>query len=70
METELRANIERFDLSGHADRQELLDFANDLSPRAVVLTHGDPIAREVFRNKLEGGPRTILDPIPLTPYEV
>jgi len=70
IETELRANIESFDLSGHADRQELLDFANEVQPRAVILTHGDPLAREVFRKALEGGPRTLLDPIPLKEYEV
>lgn len=44
----VRASIERFDLSGHADREELVDFALQCEPRAVVLTHGDPAARDWF----------------------
>ena len=28
----LRAKVERFHLSGHADREELLDFAKSVSP--------------------------------------
>ena len=38
----LRAKVERFHLSGHADREELVDFAKALAPKDIVLTHGDP----------------------------
>jgi len=34
-----------FDLSSHANREELVDFAVRLSPRSVILGHGDPDAR-------------------------
>ncbi|MEO0794113.1 MAG: MBL fold metallo-hydrolase RNA specificity domain-containing protein [Verrucomicrobiota bacterium] len=44
----IRAQIDQFDLSGHADRQELADFAARLDPRAIALTHGDEEAREWF----------------------
>ncbi|WP_309381699.1 MBL fold metallo-hydrolase [Cerasicoccus frondis] len=48
----VRAHIEQFDLSGHADRDELLQFAHSLDPRAVALTHGDPDARAWFFDEL------------------
>lgn len=44
----LRARIRKFDLSGHASRDELIAFALDREPRSVVLTHGDPEARDWF----------------------
>ena len=66
------ASVERFDLSSHAEREELLDFAVSLEPRAVVLTHGDPGARQWFAAALaEALPKTaVLDPEPLRTYEV
>lgn len=48
----VRAAIERFDMSGHADRDELLNFALQAEPRSVVLTHGDPAARDWFLDAL------------------
>lgn len=66
------ARIERFDLSSHADRDELLQFALDCSPRTVVLTHGDPDARMWFAESLrEAAPRTrVINPEPLRPYSL
>jgi len=46
--TPVRAQVEQFDLSGHADREELADFAMKLDPRAIALTHGDADARDWF----------------------
>ena len=68
-EAELKAHVERFDLSGHADREELLSLAKKLKPRAIVLTHGDAPARKFFQENLSatGG---VLDPEPLKMYEV
>lgn len=68
----IRASIDRFDLSGHADRNELLDYADASGARSVVLTHGDPPARAWFAGALaERMPAaTVLDPVPLVPYEV
>ncbi len=70
--TPVRAAIERFDLSGHADREELLDFAHRCEPRAIVLTHGDPEARTWFRDQFEqnGHNYQITDPVPGTCYTV
>jgi Cft2 family RNA processing exonuclease len=50
--TPIRAAIERFDLSGHADREELLQAAINLDPRAIVLTHGSEESRNWFLDEL------------------
>ncbi len=44
----LKAKIRKFDLSGHANREELMSFALARDPRSVVLTHGDSDARQWF----------------------
>jgi Cft2 family RNA processing exonuclease len=49
----LRAKIRKFDLSGHANRDELMAFALAREPRSVVLTHGDPDARQWFSRTFE-----------------
>jgi len=43
-----RCHLESFDLTAHADRDEMLDFACQVNPRAVVLGHGDGPARAWF----------------------
>ena len=68
----VRASIEQFDLSGHADREQLAEYATQSQARSIVLTHGDPDARAWFQTTLnqslsEG---TVLDPVPLTEYTV
>jgi Cft2 family RNA processing exonuclease len=70
--TRLKARMERFELSGHADRDELLDFAQHCRPRAIVLTHGDPPARAWMAKALDRTmPKTkVIDPTPLQPYQV
>jgi Cft2 family RNA processing exonuclease len=72
LKTKLKAHVERFELSGHADREELVDFAVQCNPRAIVLTHGDPPARAWMGKTLAGKlPQSkILDPVPLQPYQV
>jgi Cft2 family RNA processing exonuclease len=59
-------------LSGHADRNELLDYAGGSAARSIVLTHGDPEARAWFAQALaERLPKAgVLDPEPLVSYEV
>lgn len=71
-QTPLRAKVDRFDLSGHADREELLDFALQRAPRTVVLTHGDPPARAWFKRELDGslGEGRTIDPVPGKTYVV
>jgi Cft2 family RNA processing exonuclease len=70
--TRVKAKIERFDLSGHADRDELVSYAKKLDPRAIVLTHGDPDARKWFAGELavELPKARIIDPVPLQTYQV
>lgn len=73
VKTKIRAAIDRFDLSGHADREELLDYAAMVSPRTVVLTHGDPPARAWFAEQLSAKlphHSRVLDPTPLRSYQV
>ncbi len=47
-QTRVKAGIEHFDLSGHADREELLAFAVDCQARTIILTHGGIEARQWF----------------------
>ena len=72
LKTRVRAHIERFEFSGHATRDELLNYALKCSPRSIVLTHGDPPARawfaEQFKEKLPKA--KVLDPVPLQTYQV
>lgn len=70
--TNIRANIERFDLSGHADREDLLRAAIKLDPRAIVLTHGNDDSRNWFLDELTYlAPHiNVLNPETMTPYEV
>jgi Cft2 family RNA processing exonuclease len=68
----LNARVERYELSGHADREELLEFAVQTQAKSVILTHGDPLARAWFQEQLTAkmpGSR-ILDPVPLETYEL
>lgn len=66
--TRVRAQVERYDMSGHADREELLELVIHSEPRAIVLTHGDPDARAWFEDELYMNPVTsgskILNPQP------
>jgi Cft2 family RNA processing exonuclease len=68
----VKAHVERFELSGHADREELLEFAVQTGARSIVLTHGDPLARTWFAEQLAAkAPATrVLDPVPLQTYQV
>lgn len=72
VKTKVRCTLEKFELSGHADREELVDFAVQCRPRSVVLTHGDPPARAWFMQELtEKLPHAkLLDPVPLKEYRV
>lgn len=72
VKTRIRAHIERFEFSGHATRDELLNFAVKCSPRSIILTHGDPPARAWFKEQLTAKlPKSkILDPVPLQTYQV
>jgi Cft2 family RNA processing exonuclease len=68
----IRASIDKFDLSGHAERGQLLDYAADSQARNIVLTHGDPEARDWFSKSLSKRlpDCNVLDPRPLHEYAI
>jgi Cft2 family RNA processing exonuclease len=72
VKTKIKARVERFELSGHADRDELLQFAVQTGARSIVLTHGDPPARAWFAEQLASRlpAAKVLDPVPLQQYLV
>ncbi len=54
----IRCNIEQFQFSAHATRESLIDYAKKISPKKILLVHGDPPAVEWMRatlsNELSG----------------
>ncbi|MBL68179.1 MAG: exonuclease [Verrucomicrobiales bacterium] len=58
--------METFDLTAHAQRDELADFAVRLDPRTIVLGHGDPDSRDWMEATLRerGAAHTIHQPQP------
>jgi Cft2 family RNA processing exonuclease len=58
--------VKDFDLTAHANREELLELVGQVSPRAVLLGHGDELARNWFEEKIrERWPKTkIFQPLP------
>lgn len=68
----VRARVERFQLSGHANREELLAFALAADPRSVFLTHGDADARQWFEEEIlmVAGKTKVIDPEPLKRYHI
>jgi Cft2 family RNA processing exonuclease len=47
-----KCEIQDFDLTAHANREDLLDFVGQVSPRAVLLGHGDDEARAWFEEQI------------------
>ncbi len=66
------AEVSRYEMSGHADREEILEFALAAEPKSIVLTHGDPGARDWFSQALEAAdhPVNVIDPEPLKAVEI
>ncbi|PYL27290.1 MAG: hypothetical protein DMF39_11415 [Verrucomicrobia bacterium] len=48
----IRCDIEQFQFSAHATRETLVEYAKNVSPRKIVLVHGDPPAVEWMRATL------------------
>jgi len=48
-----RCDMLDFDLTAHANRQDLLEFVGQVSPRAVLLGHGDDGARAWFAQQIQ-----------------
>jgi Cft2 family RNA processing exonuclease len=70
--SKIEASVERFDLSGHADRDDLLRCVLKLNPRTIVLTHGEKESRDwFFDSVVEQSPKTVVvDPEPGQCYKV
>jgi len=47
-----RCHIENFDLTAHANRKDMLEFACQVDPRAVLLVHGDADSRAWYEQQL------------------
>ena len=47
-----RCEVQDFDLTAHANRDELLDFVGQVSPRAVLLGHGEAESRNWFEQQI------------------
>lgn len=48
----LNCDVHRFDFSGHATREQLLDYAIELSPSRIFLVHGEKRALDWFQREL------------------
>jgi Cft2 family RNA processing exonuclease len=48
----IRCSIEQFQFSAHATRESLVDYAKAISPKKILLVHGDPPAVEWMRATL------------------
>jgi Cft2 family RNA processing exonuclease len=51
-EVDKRCHIEEFDLTAHANREELLDFVGQVEPRVVLLGHGEDTSRNWFQEQI------------------
>ncbi len=47
-----RCDLQDFDLTAHAQREDLLDFVGQVDPRAVLLGHGDASSRKWFEEQI------------------
>jgi len=47
-----RCDVEDFDLTAHANREDLLTFVDQVSPRAIYLGHGDHNSRQWFEEQI------------------
>lgn len=64
--------VDDFDLTAHANRDDLLDFVGEVDPRTVLLGHGDDESRGWFADQIKARyPRIkVLQPAPGEPVEV
>ena len=46
------SRLEDFDLTAHANREELVDFVGQVEPRAVLLGHGEDESRKWFEEQI------------------
>ncbi len=68
----IQASVDQFDLSGHADRDELANYAIKSSARVIVLNHGEELARQWYQEYLaqELPKANILNLVPGKEYNI
>ncbi len=55
----VNCRVDKFDLTSHADREQILQFIMEKDPRCVVLTHGSMESREWFMYEIfDRSPKT------------
>ncbi|HTY46631.1 MAG TPA: MBL fold metallo-hydrolase [Methanomassiliicoccales archaeon] len=59
-EMRVKCQIQQFDLSAHADHNELIAFVRGCDPEKVVLMHSDPPARQALAKDLEDDFKVLL----------
>lgn len=47
-----KCDVQDFDLTAHANRDDLLDFVGQVSPRTILLGHGDDDSRKWFEDQI------------------
>jgi Cft2 family RNA processing exonuclease len=47
-----RCEVQEFDLTAHAQREDLLNFVGEVSPRVVLLGHGEAKSRQWFEEQI------------------
>jgi Cft2 family RNA processing exonuclease len=48
-----RCEVQDFDLTAHANREDLLEFVGQVMPRTILLGHGDDSARNWFAGQIQ-----------------
>ena len=68
----IQCNIEQFQFSAHATRESLVDYAKKISPKKILLIHGDASAVEWMRSTLssELSDSEIIVPAPGLEFEL
>ena len=67
-----RCEVQDFDLTAHANRDELLDFVGQVNPRTVLLGHGEEDSRRWFEEQIRARhPKIkVIQPVVGKPVEV
>jgi Cft2 family RNA processing exonuclease len=71
-EVTLRCRVENFDLTAHANRNDILEFIGQVAPRSVLLTHGEEESRTWFEQQIQARyPKIkVIQPNPGEPVDV
>jgi Cft2 family RNA processing exonuclease len=68
----IRAAIQRYDITGHADREDLVAFAMQIKARTIVLSHGEEDSRKWFCDEFAKllPDVAVVNPEPQATYEI